>query len=121
MNIKQLDTFGKRLEFLLELKDIQKKQLAEELNVSPTAVSNYINDNRKPDLNILAKIAKFLNVNSDFLLMISDDYQTYVSKKINGDLFEITFDDEKLHLTEKEIEELFEKLKSVGFDVKKLL
>ena len=53
--------------------------------------------------------------------MLSDDYQTYVSKKINGDLFEITFDDEKLHLTEKEIEELFAKLKSVGFDVKKLL
>ncbi|WP_300902301.1 helix-turn-helix domain-containing protein [uncultured Clostridium sp.] len=121
MDMKYLDTFGKRLEFLLDLKDIQKKQLAEELNISPTAVTNYIKDNRKPDLNLLAKIAKFLNVNSDFLLMLSDDYQTYVSKKINGDLFEITFDDEKLHLTEKEIEELFAKLKSVGFDVKKLL
>lgn len=121
MDMRHLDTFGKRLEFLLELKDIQKKQLAEELNVSPTAVSNYINDNRRPDLNILAKIAKFLNVNSDFLLMLSDDYRTYIKKEIDGDLFEITFDDEKLHLSQKEIEELFQKLKSVGFDVKKLL
>ena len=121
MNMKHLNTFGKRLEFLLELKDIQKKQLAEELNVSPTAVSNYINDNRKPDLTILAKIAKFLYVNSDFLLMLSDDYQTYISKEVDGDLIEIKFDDEKLHLTEKEISDLFEKLKSVGFDVKKLL
>ena len=35
--------------------------------------------------------------------------------------FEIEFNDEKLHLSKKDIEELFEKLKSVGFDVKKLL
>ena len=121
MDMKYLDTFGKRLEFLLDLKDIQKKQLAEELNVSPTAISNYINDNRKPDLNILAKIAKFLNVNTDFLLMLTDNYQTYISKEIDGKLFEIEFEDEKLHLTEKEIEDLFIKLKSVGFDIKKLL
>ena len=53
--------------------------------------------------------------------MLSDDYQTYISKEVDGDLIEIKFDDEKLHLTEKEISDLFEKLKSVGFDVKKLL
>ena len=121
MNIKQLDTFGKRLIFLLDLKEIKKKDLADYLNIAPSTLSGYLNDSRKPDLNILSMIADYLNVNSDFLLMRSDDYQTYVSKKINGDLFEITFDDEKLHLTEKEIEELFQKLKSVGFDVKKLL
>lgn len=121
MDMKYLDTFGKRLEFLLDLKDIQKKQLAEALNVSPTAVSNYINDKRKPDLNILAKIADFLNVDANFLLLRSDDCRTYIKKEIDGDLFEITFDDEKLHLSQKEIEELFQKLKSVGFDVKKLL
>lgn len=121
MDVKRLDTFGKRLEFLLDLKDIQKKELAESLDISPTAVSNYINDNRKPDLTTLAKIAKFLNVKSDFLLMLSDDYQTYLSQEVNGKLIEITLGDEKLHLTEKEINELFNKLQSVGFDVKKLL
>lgn len=121
MDVKKLDTFGKRLEFLLDLKDIQKKELAESLEISPTAVSNYISGNRKPDLTILAKIAKVLNVKSDFLLMLSDDYQTYVSQEVNGKLVEVTLDDEKLHLTEKEINDLFSKLKSVGFDVKKLL
>lgn len=121
MNMDFLDTFGKRLEFLLDLKGIQKKQLAEELNVTPTAISNYISDNRKPDLNILAKISKFLNVNSDFLLMISNDYQTQDSKKLNGDFFDIIIDNEILHLTEKDIKTLLNKLKNIGFDVKKLL
>ena len=121
MNMDFLNTFGKRLEFLLDLKGIQKKQLAEELNVTPTAISNYISDNRKPDLNILAKISKFLNVNSDFLLMISDDYKEYDSKKINNNLLNIVIDNEILQLTEKDIEELLKKLKNIGFDVKKLL
>lgn len=121
MDMKQLDTFGKRLSFLLDLKEIRKKDLAEGINLAPTTISNYLSDFRKPDIDTLREISKFLNVKSDFLLLLSDDYQTYISKEIDGDLFEITFDDEKIHLTKKEISDLFEKLNNVGFDVKKLL
>lgn len=121
MNIKQLDTFGKRLIFLLDLKEIKKKDLADYLNIAPSTLSGYLNDSREPNFKILSQIADFLNVNLDFLLMRSDNYQTYIKKEIDGDLFEIEFDDEKLHLSQKDIENLFEKLKNVGFDVKKLL
>ncbi len=118
MDINKLDTFGKRVEFLLDLKEIQKQDLAAAINVSPTTISNYINDNRKPDLNTLAKIADYLNVNSDFLLMRTNDYQTYISKEIDGNIVEITFDDEKLHLTENQINDFFVHLKQVGFNPK---
>ncbi|CDB14615.1 dNA-binding protein [Clostridium sp. CAG:221] len=118
MDINKLDTFGKRVEFLLDLKEIQKQDLATAINVSPTTISNYINDNRKPDLNTLAKIADYLNVNSDFLLMRTNDYQTYISKEIDGNIVEITFDDEKLHLTENQINDFFAHLKQVGFNPK---
>lgn len=121
MDIKKLDTIGKRISFLLDMKNLKNIDLAKAINKAPNTVSNYINDERTPDVYTLKSIAQFLNVNTDFLLMLSDDYQTYVSREVNGDLFEIVFDDEKLHLTEKEISDLFEKLKSVGFDVKKLL
>lgn len=121
MNMNILDTFGKRLSFILELKELKNKDLALAINKAPNTVSNYSNDTRSPDLETLTKIADFLNVKIDFLLMRTDDYQTYVSKKIDGDLIEIQFDDEKMHLTEKDIEELFGKLKKVGFDVKKLI
>ena len=121
LNIKNLNTFGKRLEFLLDLKVLRKKDLADYLNIAPSTVSGYISDARKPDLDTLKNIADYLNVNSDFLLMRNDDYQTYINKNINGKLIEIQFDDETLHLTEKEIGELLNSLKNVGWDVKKLL
>lgn len=121
MNIGELDTFGKRLSFLLDLKEIQKQDLAKAINLSPTSVSNYLNDSRKPDILLLGKIADFLNVNTDFLVMRNDDYQTYVSKIVNGKLVELTFEDEELHLTEKQIEDFLSKLKSFGFDIKKAL
>ena len=121
MDMKMLDTFGKRLSFLLEQKEIKKKELADFLNVSQSTVSGYLVDRREPNFKILCKIADFLNVDANFLLLRSDDCRSYIKKEIDGEVFEITFDDEKLHLSQKDIEDLFEKLKNVGFDVKKLL
>ena len=121
MDMKMLDTFGKRLGFLLDQKEIKKKDLADALNVSQSTISGYLIGRREPNFKILSEIADFLKVDANFLLLRSDDYKTHIKKEIDGDLFEITFDDEKLHLSQKDIEELFTKLKSVGFDVKKLL
>lgn len=121
MNMKYLDTFGKRLSFILELKDLKNKDLADAINKAPNTVSNYTSDSRNPDLDTLTKIADFLNIKVDFLLMRTDDYTTYISKTINGDLIEIELDDEKLHLSEKEIQNIFNKLENVGFDLKKLI
>ena len=78
-----------------------------------------LKDNRSPDLGILAKIADFLNVNSDFLLMRTNNFSTYIKREVEGELIEIIFDDEKLHLTSDDINKLFEQLKPFGFDPKK--
>lgn len=121
MNIKELTTFGKRLEFLLDLKEIQRKDLADAINISATAITNYIKDNRKPDLDILARISDFLNVNSDFLLLRNDDYQPIACREKNGKLVQIKFKDATKIKTEKEISDIFEKLDSIGFDLNKLL
>jgi transcriptional regulator with XRE-family HTH domain len=121
MNIKDLDTFGKRLKFILELKEIRNKDLASALNLAPNSVSSYCNDQRNPDLKTLAKIADFLNVNSDFLLMRSDNYNAYIKTNYKGKEIAIEFNDSKLTLTEEQIKEMLSKLDSVGFDVNKLL
>lgn len=121
MNIKDLDTFGKRLKFILELKEIRNKDLASALNLAPNSVSSYCNDQRNPDLKTLAKIADFLNVNSDFLLMRSDNYNAYIKTNYKGKEIAIEFNDSKLILTEEQIKEMLSKLDSVGFDVNKLL
>ena len=111
MDMNKLNSFGKRLEYLLDLKSIPKQNLAAAINVSPTTISNYIKDNRSPDLGILAKIADFLNVNSDFLLMRTNNFSTYIKREVEGELIEIIFDDD--------INKLFEQLKPFGFDPKK--
>lgn len=121
MDINRLDSFGKRLSFILELKDLKNKDLATAINKAPNTVSNYISDTRNPDLETLTKICDFLNVNVDFLLMRTNDYSTYLKKIVDGKLIELELDDEKLHLSEKEVQEIFVKLEKVGFDIRKLL
>lgn len=121
MDIKNLDTFGKRLKFLLDLKDIRNKELADALNLAPNSISSYCNDQRNPDLKTLAKISDFLNVNSDFLLMRSDNYNTYLKTNYKGQEIVIEFNDNKLILTDKQIKDMLSKLDTVGFDVNKLL
>ncbi len=121
MNIKNLDTFGKRLEFIMDNKNVSRKQLAENLNLAPNSVSNYVTDNRKPDLNIIKNIACYLNVSADFLLGLTDDYRTYLSREIDGKMVDLVVDDEKLRLSEKEINEIFGKLKEAGFNIRDAL
>ena len=121
MDIKNLDTFGKRLKFILELKEIRNKDLANALNLAPNSISSYCNVQRSPDLKTLAKISDFLNINSDFLLMRSDNYNTYLKTNYKGKEIAIEFNDDKLILTEDQIKDMLNKLDSVGFDVNKLL
>ena len=121
MNIKDLNTFGKRVEFLLDLKEIQKKELANALNLSPTAITNYIKDKREPNIATIIAIADYLNVDVNFLLCQSDNYETRIIKEHNNSAIEITFNDDKLHFTKEEIEDLLAALDSYGWDVNKLL
>lgn len=60
--------FGKILRDLLEENMITQKQLANDLNIAPTTVSNYIRGIREPDFEILKLFAVYFNVTTDYLL-----------------------------------------------------
>lgn len=68
--------FGDVLRELLEEHDISQKQLAEELNISASALGNYVRNNREPDFEILKKIARYFCVSTDFLLNYQSDSQS---------------------------------------------
>lgn len=52
------------------MKSLSKKELANKVNVTPMAISNYENGNRKPEMDILKKIAEVLEVRiADFLVV----------------------------------------------------
>ncbi|MCI8505713.1 MAG: helix-turn-helix transcriptional regulator [Lachnospiraceae bacterium] len=59
---------GDILKELLCLHDMTQKQLAEVLDLSPSALGNYIQGSREPDYGTLIRIADYFHVTTDFLL-----------------------------------------------------
>lgn len=62
--------FSKNLKYYRLKKGLTKRELAERLNISPMAISNYENGKRKPDMELIKKMAMVLGVRvSDFLVV----------------------------------------------------
>lgn len=61
-------TIGKRIRTLRKQHGMTQEQLAEQVGVSPQAVSKWENDNSCPDISILPILAEALNVTVDMLL-----------------------------------------------------
>ena len=70
-NILEL-TFGERIIKLRTKKNLSQEALAENCSISISAINNYENDLRKPDIEVLVRIANFLEVTTDFLLGQTD-------------------------------------------------
>jgi transcriptional regulator with XRE-family HTH domain len=73
------EVFAKRLKSARELKGWTQEYLAEMVGVTNGAISGYERNYREPDLAMLAKISKFLDVSVDYLLGNSDIKQPDVS------------------------------------------
>ena len=81
------------------------------LNVTKVAISNWENDNRKPDVDMIVKIATLGNVTTDFLLCKTDIEDNTISKiNINKDelIFEVS---KEVYPNGISKEEMIEKLK----------
>ena len=63
-----MDTFGNRLKSLRKTKNLTQEELAKLLNVAKGTVSNWENENRFPDKDMLNKIADTFKVSMDYLL-----------------------------------------------------
>lgn len=59
---------GDMIKELLDLHSMTQKQLAEALDLSPSALGNYIQGTREPDYSTLIRIADYFHVTTDFLL-----------------------------------------------------
>ena len=66
---------GDTIKELLEQHDMTQKQLAQELDITPAALGNYIRNIREPDYSTLIRIADFFRVSTDFLLSHDIDSQ----------------------------------------------
>lgn len=65
-------TFGKRLDRIMREKGIGRGKLKDLTGISLQSISNYLNNKRKPDCEMVAEIATALNVSADYLLGLSE-------------------------------------------------
>jgi len=60
--------FGDTLRSLIDDYDKTQKEVAQELNIAPTTLGNYIRNLREPDFKTLVAIADYFDVTTDYLL-----------------------------------------------------
>ncbi len=92
--------FGDVLRELLENSNLSQKKMAEDLNISASAVGNYVRNNREPDFETLKKIAGYFHVSIDFLLSYSMDskHPDYRDQKLLQIFHALTEEQKELYI-----------------------
>ena len=72
-----MDTTIQRIRELMKESHISQRKLADELQVSASALSNYLTGKRWLDLDLICRISRCLNTSSDYLLGLSDQKHTF--------------------------------------------
>lgn len=87
--------FSKNLKYIRTKKNIDQKEMAEDLGIAQSTLSCWETGLRSPDLDMVAKISKYLNVYDNFITkdLTNDDEN-------NFDELELLFDKNKNLLTE---------------------
>lgn len=116
-------TTGDRIKYIREKLDLKGEDFGKKLNVTKAAVSNWENNNRMPDADMLIKIADIGDVSVDWILCRTDNPIAKVYKAtINNEKIEVEINKDYPHnLAPEEVESLINQLKDVGFDVDKLI
>lgn len=70
-----------RLQKIMELRSVTQSELAKSIGVTRQAVSLYITGKNVPNATVLAKIAKRLNVSTDWLCGMSEKNSNVISIK----------------------------------------
>jgi len=77
-----METFGKKLSELRKTKGLSQEQLAIDLNISQSSISNYESGITKPDTDILQKIAEYFCVPVAYFF--SDEKTIFYTNENNG-------------------------------------
>ncbi len=67
-----MEIFAKRLRELREERGLIQGELADKIGISRQSVTLYERETRVPDIEVLAKLAEFFEVTSDYLIGLTD-------------------------------------------------
>ncbi|WP_432661811.1 helix-turn-helix domain-containing protein [Wukongibacter baidiensis] len=79
-------TLGEKIRLLRETKKMTHDDLAKLLNVGRSTISNYERNYRKPDIDMLKRIASVFNVTTDYLLGITENPNNKLTDEANKQL-----------------------------------
>jgi transcriptional regulator with XRE-family HTH domain len=90
----------KNLNSYLELRKMSRKELAQKLNVSPSAVTNWTTGKNSPDIEAVAKICKILKITVNDLFGIKDKANTLdeLEKQMIDEFRSMTTSEQKIAL-----------------------
>jgi transcriptional regulator with XRE-family HTH domain len=112
-----LDTLGSRIKYLRERHNISQIEFAKKIGVSNAVLSRYESGDRKPDYDILNKIADYFGVSVDFLLGRTDNPDPLRKKNDDEKEFHAFINDPDLQVWYKELpksdEEELRKLRTI--------
>jgi transcriptional regulator with XRE-family HTH domain len=80
--------FNIRLKQLRQKHKLTQSELADILNLKPTAVSNYESRRNEPSFEKLIALSKYFDVSCDYLLGISDAYLPVGGEVLDKDIVE---------------------------------
>ncbi len=91
--------FGDTLRLLIDDYDKTQKEVAQELNIAPTTLGNYIRNLREPDFKTLIAIADYFDVTTDYLLDRHDvKYISYNEERLLNLYSKMESEDKKLFI-----------------------
>lgn len=114
-------SFGERMSALLRKKHMTQKQLAKLIDTTEVSISRYVNNNRVPKGDMIAKIASALDTTSDFLL--NDESITLtLPKGSKSDNLDIKFkEDFPLSSLSEDEKQLLQNYSQLNWEMKKVL
>lgn len=74
-------TFGKRLRYAMERKDIKAADLSRLTGIDKGSISHFLNDGYYPKVDILNKLSKALGVSYSWLSGVEDELFQYIKEK----------------------------------------
>ncbi|MES1046350.1 helix-turn-helix transcriptional regulator [Bacillus sp. Gen3] len=103
-----MSILAKRIKYLREKKEYSQKKVAESLGITNVQLSRYESGDRKPDPELIAQIADFYDVSTDYLHGRTDDPIPPKENKTSSDQKEgaenfFYFDLEGLNEEEKDL------------------
>ena len=81
-------TFNVRLKQLRTKRKLTQSELAEILDLKPTAISNYESKRNEPSFEKLILLSKYFDVSCDYLLGLSDSYLPIGGEVLDKDIVE---------------------------------